>query len=102
MFVSFRPDVEIGFEDLIDGRLGEWEIVVEQGTDRNGNPIATLIRDHAKVLVRFRGGKLDRLLPDGSFDSGRIIAAVGATYGAAMTGDTEKFGDYFHIEEHIH
>jgi hypothetical protein len=98
MFVSFRPDLNIPFERLFDGRLKEFEIDVERGVDIFDRPTATLTRDDLKVLVRTHNGMIERLIPSDR-SSASLIASVGYAFDCAFDQLSEDLGSYADLDQ---
>ncbi|MGX4802075.1 hypothetical protein [Bradyrhizobium guangdongense] len=91
MFESLRPDLKIPFEQLFDGRLGEFDIEIERTLDVYDRPAATLTRGDQKVLVRTHDGFIERFIPTGQ-SSAYLIASVGCAYNCTFDRMTEDLG----------
>jgi hypothetical protein len=97
MFVSFRPDLKIPFERLLDGRLKEFQIDVERGVDIFDRPTATLTQGDLKVLVRTHDGTIERLIPSDR-SSAFLIASVGCACDCAFDQISEDLGSYADLD----
>jgi hypothetical protein len=100
MLVSFRPDTQIAFNDLVDGRLIERDIEIEVGKDIRGNASAILRWGEATVLVRSdNSGNVSRLIPTSQDQATlTILSRVGAATGAAFDAITEDAGEFLEYE----